>query len=354
MVKKLPAGIVKETKPLSEDFLPQSFPGREQALSQLLDCLSPAAREGKPTHAWLHGPPGSGKTALAKRALAQLEEQGVGTAYVNCWGAQTFYGTLEKVFQELRALVAEQRDVSFKLERLSRIARQRPLVVVLDEVDQMFLREREATLYNLTNLDHAGLVCLSQSREAFLALDSRIRSRLLPKFLDLRAYSTVELVRILERRASEALVPEAWCTADLERIAQAAGGDARIAIQTLRAAAYLADKRQVPQITPEDIQEGLRISSHLRRNYFLRGLSEHHRLLYQLVQEEPGIENPRLWRRYLKEAGKRGMEPRQRRTVNHYRQFMIQNRVLEERQLGGRKNRRGLWVVDDDKNGEER
>ena len=349
MVRDSPGGIVRKTEPLSEQFLPEGFPGREGILQELLDCLRPAVEKQPPLHSWLHGPPGSGKTSAAKRVLAQLEEQGIRTAYVNCWSSQTFYGVLDTIFQELRALVGEQRDVAFKFERLGRLARERPLVLVLDEVDQMFLKERNATLYNLSRLDHAGLVCLSQTREAYLSLDSRVRSRLQPRFLEFRAYPAELLVSILQERAGEALSPEAWCQADLEKIAGAAGGDARIAIQTLRTAAYLAEKGRIPQIRLADIEEGLRKSSKLRRNYLLRNLSEHHRLMYRLVKDSPGILTGELWKRYRGQAKERGLRPRKRRTFNHYKQYLVTNGLLTERQLKGRANQRALWVGDDGK-----
>ena len=182
MVAAFMPSIVTDTKPLSEEFLPATFPGREAQLKEFLEHVAPPNKEWRPSHLWIHGPPGSGKSSTACRVLGQLEEQQIRTAYVNCWSTQTFYSVLEAIFQELRALVAEMRDVSFKFDRLGRIARNQRIVVVLDEVDQMFLKERSAALYNLARLNHSGIVALSQSREAYLELDARVKSRLQPVF----------------------------------------------------------------------------------------------------------------------------------------------------------------------------
>ncbi|MEE9130369.1 MAG: AAA family ATPase [Phycisphaerales bacterium] len=346
MVAIFMPSIVTDTKPLSEEFLPTTFPGREAQLKELIEQVTPPGREWRPSHLWIHGPPGSGKSSTVRKMLGQLEEHNIKTAYVNCWSAQTFYAVLEAIFQELRTLVAEMRDVSFKFDRLGRIAKGQRLVVVLDEVDQMFLKERNAALYNLARLDHSGVVALSQSRQGYLELDPRVKSRLLPFFLEFSAYSVEQLVQILEARAAQSLEADAWCRKDIEIIAKQSNGDARVAIQTLRAAAYRADKGRGSQIRPTDIEEGLRSTSGLRRRYALKSLSEQHRLLHHLVKDAGVISTLELWKRYRKEASKHEMEPMARRTFTHYKQQLIANRLLKERAGHGRRNVRFLEVIE--------
>ncbi len=338
--------IVTDTKPLSEEFLPAAFPGREPQLKELLEHVAPPSKEWRPSHLWIHGPPGSGKSSTVRKVLGQLEEHNIKTAYVNCWSTQTFYSVLEAIFQELRALVAEMRDVSFKFDRLGRIARNQRIVVVLDEVDQMFLKERSAALYNLARLNHSGIVALSQSREAYLELDARVKSRLQPVFLEFGAYTVDELVAILKARAEQSLEADTWCNKDLELIAERSNGDARVAIQTLRAAAYRAEKGRGGQIRSTDIDEGVNSTNGLRRRYALKSLSEQHRLLHLLVKEAGGISTVELWRRYQEAARKHGMEPMARRTFNHYKQQLIANRLLKERAGHGRRNVRFLEVIE--------
>ena len=108
-----PPAVVKKTEPLSEEFLPQKMVGRETQLRDLLRQLVPSKGREHPLHAWLYGPPGSGKTAVARTVLPQLEEQHVRNAYVNCWNAQRFYAVLETIFREVREVVGEIRDRVF-------------------------------------------------------------------------------------------------------------------------------------------------------------------------------------------------------------------------------------------------
>ncbi|MBI4021300.1 MAG: orc1/cdc6 family replication initiation protein [Candidatus Aenigmarchaeota archaeon] len=339
----LPA-VVRATEPLSDGFRPAALAGREEQAYELRGLVDAAARQ--PLHLWLHGPPGSGKTSLAQQALAQLEERHVRTAYVNCWGNQSFFAVLEAAFQELRALVQEKRELAYRIERLVRIAREGPLVIVLDEVDQMFPKERNVALYNLASLDHTSLVCVSQHRKAFHDLDPRVRSRLQPRFVECGPYGAPQLASLLRARAEAALAPDAWCEADLVRIAEASGGDARVAIQALRVAACLAERHRVPQVRPEDLQAALQHSQSVRKGYLLRTLSEHHRLLHAIVNEVPGISIRDLHRRYLQQVRQTGLEPMARRTFSHYKQFLVTARLLREEQAAGRRNERRLWVMD--------
>ena len=190
------------------------------------------------------------------------------------------------------------------------------------------------------------MIGLSTSRDAYLSLDLRIKSRLNPKFMKFEPFRYNELVQILKNRATKSLRPDSWCEADFERIASQSEGDARIAIQAIRVASYLAEKRNRPHIAVEDIEEGLRKASQLRKEYLLKTLSEHHRLLFRIVSESGQIESSFLWKQYRFRARTLGIQPMARRTFNHYKQFLVRNRLLEEKQGKGRRNSRILKVVE--------
>lgn len=341
-----PLGIVRQTDPLTEEFVPAAWNARQAQLRDLLDSLAPTPARVRSLMVWAHGPPGSGKTSTVRRAMSQLEDRRVRTVFVNCFSCATFFSVIEAVLRELRALVMEMRDVAFKFERLEQAARQGPLVIVLDEVDQMFPRERNATLYNLARLKNTAVVCITQSRESFFTLDPRVQSRVQPLFLEFPAYAAEDLISILQPRAEAGLAPDSWCAADLERIAESSRGDARVAIQTLRTAAYLAEKGRVPQIRSADIQAGLEKSAELRKTYVLRGLSEHHRMIYRVVRDAKQIATSEAWKRYVALAKSQGIEPMARRTFTQYKQFLIVNRFIRERQARGRGNTRVLEVVE--------
>lgn len=68
-------------------------------------------------------------------------------------------------------------------------------------------------------------------------------------------YSMEELVAILQDRVRWGLHEDAVGDDQLRWIADAAAGDARVAIGTLRAAAQMADERGLAQFTDEVVRE---------------------------------------------------------------------------------------------------
>lgn len=318
-----PFRIVVKTDPLTEEYLPAEFVARQAQLRDLMEVMTLPGYGGRGVVGWLHGPPGSGKSSTARWLLHQLEERRVRTAYVNCWSHQTFFSVLEAILGDLGAMIRVTRDAAFKFERLHVIAKRQPLAIVLDEVDLMLPKERNALLYNASRLPGVKVLCLTHSREAYLQLDSRVHSRVQPLFVDFVGYSNEDVILILSARAEQSLALDSWCAADLEKIAAASHGDARIAIQALRTAAYLAEKHRSPHLRAKDIEEGIAKSSELRRKYALSGLSDHHRLLYAIVKKAGEIELPVAWKEYQQLAREQGMEPMSRRTFNQYRQYLV-------------------------------
>lgn len=75
----------------------------------------------------------------------------------------------------------------------------------------------------------------------------------------------------------------------MKKITDLACGDARIAIQTLRNSAYVAGKVSRARITKEDVEEGYEEVRNIKRKYFLEGLGELHKLIYEIIKKSPRI-----------------------------------------------------------------
>ena len=54
-------GIIANFDILSEDYIPENIPGREQQIKELGLSLDPVSKRKKPMNSWLYGPPGAGK-----------------------------------------------------------------------------------------------------------------------------------------------------------------------------------------------------------------------------------------------------------------------------------------------------
>ena len=293
--------ILTDPEILSESYPAEEIHARQAQLKQIGTCLRPISEGEKPMNCWLHGKPGAGKTATTRWILKKLEsEAGIRGIYVNCWENPTFFSALDCIARDLRMLGAEKLSTSFKLERLKKHLSKERLVIVLDEIDQSPPKERNAILYNLHDLPRASLVCVCNSEHVYFGLEERVRSRLNPARILFEEYSPDELYDILDQQARYALAPGAYAKPLLRIIACLADGDARIAIQTLKNAAYLAEKDRQEKVRKQHVHWAWNSAKELKKACLLRKLTEHHCLLYQLISKNGGILSGDLWRLYLK------------------------------------------------------
>jgi cell division control protein 6 len=337
--------ILLDEEILSETHVPTAIPAREPQIKELQSCISPALKGQKPLSAWLHGGPGTGKTAVACHLLSELNKRAnVPGIYVNCWKHNSFYSVLEYMLNEMRRGFGDARDRSVKLGQFERLLKNRPFLIVLDEIDLVPSRERNTMVYNLFSVGKVGLICISESPYPILALEARIKSRLSPKVLAFEPYSVSELINILKERAPRALHLDSWQYRTLETIAEKAKGDARIAIQTLRNAALNAGSEGARKIENNHIRKGFSDNDKLKKNYQLKRLTEHHRLLYRIIKEHPGITSPGLFETYVRECEARNWKPIASRTFSLYTQKMTELKLIKAERARVRGRVHAFWT----------
>jgi orc1/cdc6 family replication initiation protein len=303
-------GIIADPEVSEEEYIPESIPCREVQKKELAFCLSPIERGMKPLDCLCHGKPGTGKTALVKYILQQIQENTNAFAfYINCWENKTLSSILDRIVEQL-GLVIVEKSYSVKLPRVKRKIEGKPCVIALDEVDKLDGRELNDIIYMLKGLGKIGLICISNKREYFLVLDPRITSRLSFRSINFPPYSNEELFTILEHRVVDcrALYPDTWSKTILEKIADLAAGDARIAIQTLRNSALIAEKSNKTKITSEDVEKAYEEVKEIKRKYMLEKLGEHHKLIYDIIKKNPGITSSELISAYRNECERIGWD----------------------------------------------
>ncbi len=312
-------GIIVRPEVLDEDFVPDALIARDKQIQELKFCLTPALRGRRPLNAWLYGRPGTGKTAVAKFVLEQLLEQtNVQGIYINCWRYRTLFAVLDKLVRDLRVMFADKPDATVKVEGLRKVLENKPFIVVLDEIDKPETKERNSILYELLQIGKVGLICICNSRYFLLSSDERVQSRLFPRQISFEPYTVDELVAILKQRAELALINGSWNVKTPETISKLAQGDARIAIQTLRNSAEIAESSRAEIISKEHILKAWNSIKDLRKKYLLEDLTWHHRALYNLIKERPGISSKHLWEAYLKVCNLEKKKPIATRTFSAY------------------------------------
>lgn len=239
--------IIRDLRVLQEAFIPSRLIHRDGQLQAVRDCVAPLTEDNPPRHAFLHGPPGTGKTTLSKYVLEELKkETPVLTSYVNCWEDSTRFGVLFTILKGMGAFIHRKGTPTDELLQTLRTKLENtPCILILDEVDQL---EEDKILYDLLQAG-AGLIMISNSETALAGADPRIRSRLAgTDTIPFAAYSHQELVDILHDRTEWGLVPGVIKRAQLEAIADLAAGDARTALGTLALAAQKAEDQSLEAI----------------------------------------------------------------------------------------------------------
>jgi orc1/cdc6 family replication initiation protein len=322
--------MIQNARVLREHYVPQEIEGRNQELNDLSRALAPIEDQEVAEDVFLFGPSGTGKTAIARYTLNELEREvlGVTTQYINCWDRYSRFGTLHDVIDGFTSTVDIHRQSTATDELLSKIKEYDgpPYVVVLDEADQL---QDKKVLYDLYEVPNISMIMISnEENELFAQLGSRLHSRLhSARKIRLDRYSLAELADILEFRAQHALVEGAVSRENLELISDMSAGDARIGIGILRVAAGDADYEGAEIISAETIDEAASEARRTLHQKTLDQLREDQRLIYDIFREYRELEPAEVYELY----GEQAEDPKTNRTVrNHLQKLQHYNLIIAE------------------------
>ena len=324
--------MIRDARVLQDEFIPREVGHRDQEMNALSRALDPVTRNEPAETAFLFGPSGAGKTCLARFALAQLREVvlDLNYQYVNCWQDYTRFRALYRILEAIGPTVDIHRQstpTDALLERLD--AYDGPeFVVILDEVDQL---QDHDLLYDLYRTVGVSMILIANREEdLFARLDDRLVSRLHASVrIRFEKYDLDELVSILEDRVRWGLdvdVPRDH----LETVADAAAGDARVAIGILRSAARQAERTDVDDITAGTIRDAIPAGRNEVRQRNVEQLTVHQRALYDIVDDHGTIAPGQLYEEYQE----RVEEPRSNRTVRNHLSKLAHYNLVEKRGEG--------------------
>jgi len=257
-------------QPLSPS--PSGVPvGREDEVRVLAVCLADVFEKGVGRNVFVFGKSGTGKTLCVQYVLQKLREHavskglGVLVVYVNVGKTRSPYFTLLEIARAIGVNAPSSGWQFIRLkEEFERVRNGRPIVIALDEVESLVLKEREPLIYYLNRQPNVTLILISNKFEDITMLPDRAKSTLQPLPVKFSAYTKEKAKQILVERVAKAfqpnVVPE-WLLDGLGLLAEKKG-DLRICFNILLTAGLLAENEGKQQIEEEHVKNTIKIINH--------------------------------------------------------------------------------------------
>jgi len=261
---------------IQDDYTPEKIFYREKLIQQIAGVLAPVLKQEKPSNLFIYGKTGTGKTLSIQNIRTELltiaEEKTIPLKilYINC-KLKRVSDTEYRIIAELcRLLGTEVHETGLPTETVYKqfiklINEKKQIVIlVLDEIDQLVYSAGDEVLYSLTRLNSEltnskiSLIGISNDLLFRDNLDSRIKSSLSEEEILFPPYDAVQLQKILKDRAKLVFKEGSIEDGVLEKCAAHAArehGDARRALELLRVAGELAERKNNQKISLEDLDE---------------------------------------------------------------------------------------------------
>jgi cell division control protein 6 len=289
--------IFKDREVLRHDYLPEKLPHRDEQIRQIGETMAPVLKGARSSNVFIYGKTGTGKTAVTKYVLGHLEVKAkefaapIKFCYVNC----RLVGSEYRVFTSLCQSIGIQVPFTglsvgevFDRFRAGLDNSKIIFIIVLDEIDALIKMRGDNLLYELTRINET----LRRSKVSITGISNDLR---LKEFLDPRVFSSLseeeivfspydagELKNILLERAKLAFYDGALSDGALSicaALAAAEHGDARRALDLLRVAGEVAERKGASVVIEEHVREAEKHIEHNRVTEALQNLPLHSKLV---------------------------------------------------------------------------
>ena len=331
--------IFKDREVLRHDYLPDKLPHRDEQIRQIGETMAPVLKGARGSNVFIYGKTGTGKTAATKYVLNYLEIKAkefnapVKFCYVNCRLAGTEYRIFASLCQRIGISVPfTGLSVGEVFDRFqeglddSKII----LIVVLDEIDALIKAHGDNLLYELTRINEtlseskASLTGISNDLRLKEFLDPRVFSSLSEEEIVFSPYNASELKNILFERAKLAFHDGALSDGALSicaALAAAEHGDARRALDLLRVAGEVAERKGANIVIEEHVREAEKHIEHNRVIEALQNLPLHSKLVVLSIHHLREVDSNRvitgeIYEVYLELCGESDVSPLTQRRLS--------------------------------------
>ena len=265
-----------DKRALQSAYIPENPLHREDQIKQIANILAPVLRGDKPSNSFIYGKTGTGKTLTVKHTtqklmeVAEKENAQLKIIYINCKlkrSADTEYRLIAHLARELgkaippTGLPTEEVYKSF-FKALNK--QKQNYILILDEIDQIISKAGDNALYNLTRINEEdtgstiSLIGISNDIMFVDNLDPRVRSSLSEEEIVFPPYNATQIQSILKGRVDFAFNKDVLEQGVVEKCAAYAArdhGDARRALELLRVAGEIADRKNSKKVSITHIDE---------------------------------------------------------------------------------------------------
>jgi cell division control protein 6 len=303
------SSIFNDREVLRHDFIPENLPHRENEILKLGAILAPALRGAKCSNVFIYGKTGTGKTAVTKYVLNRLSKTSdriskcLRICYINCRVAGTEYRVLSKMCASVNISIPftglATAEVFSRL-RCGIDASNQLFIAVLDEVDKLVKDYGDEVLYELTRaneeLKRGRVSILGISNDLYFKelLDPRVLSSLSEEEIVFKPYAADQIRDILSQRVKVAFHKEAISEAVINlcaALAAAEHGDARRALDLIRVAGEVAERKGAKRVLEEHVREAQKKIEYDRVYDVLSSLPLHSKILLCALYDYEKISN---------------------------------------------------------------
>ena len=268
--------IFANKKTLQISYLPDTIEHRGEQIEKIQQILAPVMKLEKPSNLFIYGKTGTGKTVSIKHITNQLKEAAdkankpVEVIYVNCKLKRVADTEYRIIAQLGRELGREIPDTGLPTDAVYRIfvdavdKKEKFLLIVLDEIDQLINKTGDDILYNLTSINEElknsqiSIVGISNNSRFIDNIDPRVKSRLSEEDVLFPPYNALQLQDILRKRSNKAFKKNVLKQGVVEKCAAYSAkehGDARRALDLLRVAGEVAEREGSKSVNIKHIDE---------------------------------------------------------------------------------------------------
>ncbi len=269
--------IFRNKEVLRHSYTPKELPHRLEQIETLAHILVPVLKGETPSNIFVYGKTGTGKTVTIKFVTDELKRVSekynvpVEVIYLNCEVVDTQYRVLANIVNHFRyesgfevPLVGWPTDEVYSKLKEVLDAKERFIIIVLDEIDKLVKKNGDDILYNLTRINtelhraRVSIIGISNDLRFKEFLDARVLSSLSEEEVVFPPYDASQLRDILEQRASEAFNEGVLDPAVIPLCAALAAkehGDARKALDLLRVSGEIAEREGSEKVLERHVRK---------------------------------------------------------------------------------------------------